>query len=239
MGNKIKFYGLLLLFVFSGSYAQQEKMTAMQVLKKATETFNKQEYLSYNSSYSLYLDYTSQKKHEQYSGIVLKKNKVNYFKIKNTEFVSFKNYGIKINHDQKAIVVENESTNEMQESPLYMDNYLKGFESKIISTNKEYFICELTPAKISQIMLSKIVVYIRKSNYGIAKQTLFFVEKMESKDSKGKTIYTTPRLEISFTPRTKNEKADNFIVAKENYFTEKGNEIIVSKRLSAYQLFKS
>lgn len=239
MRDKIKFYGLLLFFVFSGSYAQQEKMTAMQVLKKATEAFNKQEYLSYNSSYSLYLDYTSQKKHEQYSGIVLKKNKVNYFKIKNTEFVSFKNYGIKINHDQKAIVIENESTNEIQESPLSMDNYLKGFESKLISTNKEYFICELMPAKISQIMLSKIVVYIRKSDYGIAKQTLFFVEKMESKDSKGKTIYTTPRLEISFTPRTKNEKADNFIVAKENYFTEKGNEIIVSKRLSAYQLFKS
>lgn len=238
MKHKNTFYSLLFVFVFSCVYSQQGKMTAMQVLKKATEVYNRQEYLSYNSKYALYLDYTSKKIYEQYSGIVLKKNNINYFKIKNTEFVSFKNYGIKINHDEKAIVIEKQS-GEMEESPLSLDNYLKGFDSKLILTNKEYFICELTPPKISQIMMSKVVLYIKKSDYSIAKQLLFFVEKMESKNAKGKTIYTVPRLEISFIPRTKNEKIDNFLVAKENYFIEKNNEIIVSKRLSAYQLFKS
>lgn len=239
MAKKILFYCFMFLSVISRLYCQQEKMTAIQVLKKATQVFEKQDYVSNNSKYVLYLDYTSKKAYEQYNGIVLKKNNVNYFKIKNTEFVAFKDYGVKINHDEKAIVIENGSTNEMQESPLSLDNYLKGFDSKLILTNKEYFICELTPAKISQIMLSKIVVYIKKTDYSIAKQTLFFIEKMESKDAKGKTIYTTPRLEISFNPRIKDNKRDDLLVNKENYFTEKGNEIIVSKRLSAYQLFKS
>jgi hypothetical protein len=239
MRVKNLFYGFMFLFIFSGLHAQQEKMTAMQVLKKATEVYNRQEYLSYNSKYALYLDYTSKKAYEQYNGIVLKKNNVNYFKIKNTEFVAFKDFGVKINHDEKAIVIENGSSNEIQESPLSLENYLKGFDSKLILTNPTYFICELTPPKISQIMMSKVVLYIKKSDYSIVKQSLYFIEKMENKDTKGKTIYTAPRLEISFNPRNKDSKNDDLLVNKVNYFTVKSNQIIVSKRLSAYQLFKS
>ena len=238
MKHKSAFYRVMLLFVFSCMYSQQEKMTALQVLKKATEVNSKQEYLSYNSKYALYLDYTSKKVYEQYMGIVLKKNNINYFKIKNTEFVTFKNYGLKINHEQKAFVIEKQMK-AMEESPLSLTNYLKGFESKLILTDNDNFICELTPAKISQIMLSKVIIYIRKKDYSIAKQILFFLEKMESKNAKGKPIYTIPRLEIVLNFRAKDEKRDNLLVAKENYFIEKNNEIVISKRLSAYQLFKS
>lgn len=213
-------------------------MPAMQILKKAAEVYNKQEYVSNNSKYALYLDYTSRKIYEQYTGVVLRKNNVNYFKIKNTEFVAFNNYVLKINHDQKAIIIERQ-TREMEESPLSLTNYLKGFNAKLIQTDEDNFICELTPSKISQIMLSKVIIQIQKKDYSIVKQTLFFAEKMESKNAKGKSIYTVPRLEIVFSPRAKNEKRDNLLVAKENYFTGKDNQIVLSKRISAYQLFKS
>jgi hypothetical protein len=213
-------------------------MTALQILKKAIEINNKQEYLSYTTKYALYLDYSTKKIYEQYSGVILRKNNINYFKIKNTEFVTFKNYGFKINHDQKALVIEKQ-LGEMDEFPLSLKNYLKGFNSKLIQSNATHFICELTPNKVSQIMVRKIIISINKLNYSITKQSLFFVEKMESKDVKGKIIFTIPRLEVTFSPKAKDEKRDNILVTRENYFTEKNNEIIVSKRLSAYQLFKS
>ena len=234
---KNKFYCLLLFFSFTLSYSQQEKITAIQVLKKATAAYNKQEYISYNSNYSLYLDYSSQKVYEQYSGIILKKNNVNYFKIKDTEFISFNDYVLKISSEQKAIVMENGSK-AIEESPLSLNNYLKGFDAKL-TRNKDYFICELIPAKLSQIMFSKVIIYIKQTDYSISKQTLFFVEKMESKNAKGKIIYSIPRLEITFNSRPKNEQKDNFLTLKENYFTEKNTQIKVSKRFSAYQLFKS
>jgi hypothetical protein len=88
-------------------------------------------------------------------------------------------------------------------------------------------------------MLHKVIFHIRKTDYSIAKETLFLIEKMESKDAKGKYVYTVPRLEITFSPRPKNEQQDNLLVKKENYFIEKGNTIVVSKRLSAYKLYKS
>jgi hypothetical protein len=41
------------------------------------------------------------------------------------------------------------------------------------------------------------------------------------------------------SPKAKDEKRDTPLVTKENYFTEKKNEILISKRLAAYQLYKS
>lgn len=238
MNSSTKFYSFFFFFVFVALYSQQEKITAVGVIKKAADIYNKQEYVSNNSKYTLYLDFTSDKIYEQYTGVVLKKNNVNYFKIKNTEFVSFGTYGVKINNDQKAIVIEKQAK-EVHDSPLSLTNYLKGLDSKLIQGDKDYFICELTPSKISQVMLAKVIIQIRKKDYSIVKQTLFFVDKMESKNAKGKTIYSIPRLEIVFSSREKNIKKDDVLLSKENYFTQNGNQIILSKRLATYQLFKS
>jgi hypothetical protein len=239
MQSKNSFFSLFFLFVLSCSYGQQDKTTTIDILKKATEAYNKQDYVSYTSKYALYLDYTSKKVHEQYNGIILKKNKVNYFKIKNTEFVSFSDYGLKINHDEKAMILEKAAQGNVPDSPMSLTNFMKGFNSKS-TTNKDFFICELTPSgKFSQSAFRKVILYIRKKDYSIAKEFLFFVENMETKNAKGKTVYTAPRLEIIFSPRVKNEKVDNQLVKKANYFSEKGNTIVLSKRLSAYKLYKS
>ncbi|PKB18342.1 hypothetical protein [Flavobacterium sp. 5] len=228
---------LFLLFSFC-SNGQVKKLTALQIISNASDAYIHSKYMSMNSTYNLYLDYNSEKVYEHYAGIVLKKNEVIYFEIKSTEFITFKNLGIKINYDQKAIVLEKQNK-ATEESPLSLKNYLNGYNAKLIDSDKNNFICELTPNKISQIMLSKIIIHIKKNDYSIVKQTLYFVEKMETKDAKGKRIYTTPRLEINFSPREKNEKRDNLLTSKDNYFTERGNEIVLSKRFSTYQIFKS
>lgn len=237
--NISKYFVFIVLLTCLTSYSQQEKRTALQVLQKASEVFNKQEYVTYNSTYALYLDYKTDKVYEQYSGIVLKKNNVNYYKIKQTEFVSFNDYGLKINNEQKALMVQ--KGNELNEtSPLALNSYLKGFQVKFIETNnKLFYVCELTPPKVSQLMLHKVIFYINKTDFSIGKQKLFFVEKMQSKNNKGVSVYTIPRLEINFTKRVKNESKDNLLVTKSNYLTIKGNTFILSKKLASYKLYKS
>ena len=61
---------------------------------------------------------------------------------------------------------------------------------------------------------------------------------MESLDANGKIKETIPRLEIVFSPRVKNEVKDNLLIKKDNYFTEKGSDVVVSKRFSKYQILK-
>lgn len=230
---------MLFGFVFSDTFSQQSQPTATAILKKTEELYKSKNYLSYNSKYNLYLDYTSKNVYEQYAGMVLKKNKVNYFKIKNTEFVGFEDYCLKINNDEKALVIEKLENGSIEESPLSLNNYEKEFNTKLIY-NKEYFIIELLPKnKFSQIMYSKIILYIRKINFSIVKQSFFFLEKMQSKDTKGRIIYSLPRLEIVLSPRINNEKTDNFLVNKENYLIGNGSNIEIAKRLSAYKIYKS
>lgn len=228
---------LFVLSIFSSLYSQ-EKITATQLLKKVSSIYSKNENLSFNTQYNLYLDYTTKKVYEQYRGMILKKKNVNYFKIKNTEFVAFKDYGLKISHEEKALIIE-KSASTMQNSPLMLYDYNKDFSSKIIESNQNYYVCELVPAaKVSQIMLSKVLIYIKKADYTISKQVLYFIEKMESEDEKKRIKESIPRLEIVFTPRIKNEVKDNLLVKKDNYFTEKGNTIVISKRFSKYQIIK-
>lgn len=221
--------------LFSSLLVGQKKNNAKEILEKAIEVYDSQPYLSYNSKYILYQDYTSKKILEQYNGVVVKKNSINYFKINNTEYVSFGQYALKISNDEKIVVLEKENE-DSQQPPLSFSSYLKGFESRVIA-DKDFFICELKPSKISQIMFQKVLLYIKKSDYSIVKQEMYFVEKMEVKDGNGKLISTLPRLEITFMPRPKNPKNDDFLVKKENYFTEKNSQIVISKRLSAYGLY--
>lgn len=214
-------------------------MTALQILKKATETYANREYINYNTTYNLYLDYKTKKVYEQYLGIVLKKNNINYFKVKNTEFAVFKKYGVKINHDQKAMII-GENKEEIQQSPLSLISYLKGFKYKLINSNADTYECELVPAnKISQIIIGKVILSIKKSDFSLVKQTIFYIENMESKNNKGKIVQSIPRLEIIFSKRSKNDKLDNLLLKQESYFTLTNNKIIVSPRLSTYKLFKS
>lgn len=216
----------------------QESLTATQVLKKTAQYYNTQKYYTYTMKYVLYLDYKSKTPYSTYSGIFVNKNNAIYFKIKDTEFVTFDNIGIKINHLQKALVFQ-DNKKDLESSPLDVSKYLKGFNAKL-ETTSEYYICELKPAgKISQIMASKILIYINKKDFSIAKQSLFFVEKMESKNNKGVIVKTIPRLETFFAKRTKNEESDNKLTSKSNYFTEKGGKVIMSKKLDAYQIIKS
>jgi hypothetical protein len=237
MFQKNRILPFVLFFVFSLVHSQ-ESLTAMQVLKKTTAFYNSQTYCTYGLKYVLYIDYKTVTPHTDYSGIFINKNNVVYFKIKDTEFVSFNDVGIKINHDQKAFVFQKDKS-ELETSPIDVSKYLKGFVSKL-ETSSEYYICELKPAgKMSQIMASKIVIYINKKDFSIAKQSLYFVEKMQSKDAKGKVITTVPRLETIFSKRAKNEANDDLLTSKNNYFTEKNGKLVMSKKLEAYQIIKS
>lgn len=227
------------MFVIFGSLGQESKITAFEILKKATETYTNSKSISFNTTYNLYLDYKTTMVHEKYTGFVLKKNNINYFKVKNTEFVVFKKYGVKVNHDQKALII-GEKNSQFEKSPLSLIDYLKGFKYRLINANETTYNCELTPAnKISQMMISKVILSIKKSDFSLAKQTIFFAENMESKNKQGKLIESMPRLEILFTKRNKNDKLDNYLILQDNYFTLVNSKLVVSPRFSKYKLFQS
>lgn len=228
----------LFLFVISAQYGQQA-LTADMILKKVSDSYTARKNLSFNTKYSLYEDYSSKKAIEQYSGAFIRKEGVNYYKMKETEFVSFQNYSLKISNEEKIMVIEESNNSNQFESPITISNYLKHYNAKLLSSKGNYYVCELTPkAKVSQLALGKIQVLINKTDFTINKQILYLVESMESLDNNKKVKQTLPRLEIGFIPRKGSEKTDSQLVKLSYYFNKKGDKIVSAKKYQGYEIIK-
>lgn len=216
------------LFLSLAMYAQEKNESVEQIINKASQTFNAKEYFTYNINYKLFSDYTSKKATDAYDGFLLKKDNVYYYKIKNTEFIGFREYSVKVSNDEKAILIGKKGKDDF---PLNLNTYLKAFKSKLIKSDNATWICELVPDKVSQIMFSKIIMAINKKDYSVSKQVLYFLNT-SPEDSNAQ------RLEITFTPRNKDLPKDNALVDQSKYFIKSGSTIKVAPRLKEYQLYK-
>jgi hypothetical protein len=225
--KKLYFIGIQLFLTVSFAQTTQ---TVENVIKKAAEKFKTEKYFTYNIKYNIYNDQNSNVVNYTYSGFLLKKNDIMYYKIKNTEFVQFKDYSVKVSKDEKAIQV---SKDENAQMPMDLSQFLKGFNYKFIGNDKTNWICELVPAKVSQIMFSKIVIYINKQNYSVSKQVLYFLNPIEENKKKAK-----PKTEIIFSTRNKNQASDNFLIDEKNYFIRSNKDIKVASRFKEYELYK-
>lgn len=218
-------------FCLVPSFAQAKAETVEAVIKKASQKFKTEQYLTYNIKYSLYNNQESNVVNESYTGIFLKKNDVLYYKIKNTEFIGFSEYSVKINKDERAMIIAKGANNEV---PLDLNNFLKGFKYKFIGNDKTNYICELIPNKVTQFMFSKVLLYINKQNFNVYKQVLFYVNPTDETNTASK-----PKMEIIFTPRARNEVSDNFLVDEKNYFIKINKEIKAASRFKDYKLYKA
>lgn len=225
-----KYCWLVLSLICISSFAQNGSLTVIDVLKKASEKFKTEKNLSYNLKYNLYNDEKSSKIDESYSGFLVKRGNSMYYKIKDTEFVGFNDYSVKVSNEEKAIII---AKGESKESPLDIDKFLKGFNYKFLGNDSTHWVCELTPSKVSQIMYRKIIIHINKKDYSIYKQILYFLNPVEENNK-----ITRPRLEMVYTSRTTNEEKDNSLVDEKKYFTRVGKEIKVANRYKEYTLYK-
>lgn len=228
MGIKSFFYVAFLccsLFVT----AQNKQETVESIMVKASEKFASNPYLTYNLKYALYKD-NSKKPFESYTGFLLKRDNIFYHKIKETEFITFPDFSVKINKDEKAILIGKKLKNDF---PLDLKKYLKAFRSKLLKSDNTTWTCELVPDKISQIMMGKIIMVINKSDYSISKQFLYVLNTLED-GKKTPDMY----IEIVFSPRTKDKKLDDFLIDQNNYFSKTGNNIKTAPRFKEYHLYK-
>lgn len=221
------------LFVICAAGMQAQPATAQtakQILKKASEKLQSDAYFSAFTKYSLYPDHKSSKAKEEYSGMILKKNGIYYYKIKNTEFVGFKDYAVKVSKDEKAMQIEKSAENTF---PINIESLLKGYDLKLTGNDKAYWICEITPPKVSQSAFSKMTVFIRRKDYSIAAQKIYFFGSVQDD-----RIVPGQRLEAVFSER-KPSQLDAFLVNEKNYFTRSGKEIKPAERFKGYKLYKT
>lgn len=230
---------LMLYFISYLSFSQERTYNANDIIKKVSLAYQKSNYFSYNSQYVMYADYNTNKILEKYKGYIIKKNNSSYIKIKETEIITLPPYGMRIDNVNKVIAMIQSDETTLQ-NPLVVDHYLKEFNTKLISSKGEFFVCEITPKKDNIVNpFYKIIFQIRKTNFHIIKQILYLVNQIDSKDSKGRNISIKPRIEISFSPRIRNDKNESKLFRNESYISIKGNEIKPAHNYLGYTIYKS
>lgn len=225
----------LLIVILFGTAIAQAQETAASLIKKATDAYNGKSYFSYTIACKMYKTHEADAASEFYQGVLLKKNGVYYYKVKDFEFLNFADASMKISNAEKAVII---GPAQSPVNPLTSIANLKEFNTKV-RQNKTDWICELVPGKISQMPISKMLIYIDKKDYSIKKQETYFLQGVQKKDKKGKSIIEMPRMEVEFLPRAKQPAKDDLLVDKGQYFKMTGTKITLSKKLSAYKLYKS
>lgn len=220
-------------FCFIDSNSQNK---VKEILAKVENTYNSNNELSLNLDYKLYTSYSSKIVSENYKGLVVKNNKNTYVKIHNTEFLQTSTRSIKVNHDQKMMLVFNKSQMDSNINPMDLSNLLKNYKTQNLIDKGDYWICSLQTGKYTQMIYGKIEIYVHKKSYQVEKQIFYILEKAAYKDPKGNEKFDFPRLEINFKKVILNESVKKEIFSLNKYIHISDGKIIPSKKYSNYTI---
>ncbi len=191
---KVKF---LLLAAFGLLSLSVSGQNVNEVLKKMSAQLSQNKPLQFDTRYDLYRDAKAKTVYESYKGNFRKNDRNDvYMKIGNTEFINSGKMALKVNHDQKAMVITDRqqfSTGDFDVSKLLQFCKIQSFKSF-----KEDWEIILVPNEFSGLTYSKIVVLVNK-NYTMKKQTFFYNTGIDFSKDYRKQDVTHPRLEITYT----------------------------------------
>ncbi|QYS88066.1 hypothetical protein [Flavobacterium davisii] len=235
-----KLYLLVFVGIFFSSIAgfAQDFTNAKELLEEVSKNYNKKASLSLFTNVTMFKNYNDKKPKEVYEGVIVKTPNGIYFKVKGMELLSFNDCSLKISNEEKmALYSEGKMESDMLPTDVSLKVFLKDFKCNLKTTPTQY-ICEFSPKNITQIMLSKVIFYINKSDLLITKQITYLTQTIDESDRK-KPIKVVPRIETTYKKRVSNNAVDQNLTNKKNYIIKNGNNVILSKKYSNFQLIKS
>lgn len=223
----------LLAIVFSLSLSVRAQ-NVNDVFKKMNVQLSQAKPLQFDTKYDLYRDAKAKTIYESYKGN-FRKNAQNevYMKIGNTEFINSLKTSLKVNHDQKAMVVTDRqkfSSGEFDVSKLLQFCKIQSFKSL-----KDTWEIVLTAKEFSGLTYSKIVLLVNK-NYTLKKQTFFYNTGIDFSKNYNKQDVTNPRLEINYTNYNHNPISAQLLNSDLFYTTSKSNKLTASAKYKNYEI---
>lgn len=236
MNNNMKrFFIFLICILFQKSYSQNDK-EVFEIFEKTNKYYsNSIQHLDFN--YKLFASYTSKIITEEYEGFHIKRENSNYTRIHNTEFIQKGLLFIKINHDQKVILIIESKEEGKKNTPLNISNYLKYFKTKSLKDKGTNWLISLETNVLTQLPYSKIEIIINKTNFKIEKQILYFLDNVPYNE-KGIKKNGTPKLEITIKEKIMNQDIIEELFKTQKYIIKTQKGYVLSQKYSNYKLLK-
>ncbi|PHS08258.1 MAG: hypothetical protein COA88_07180 [Kordia sp.] len=197
-----------------------------------------------NINYNLYKGIKGTKSYESYSGVQAKLGSVIYQKVATTEYILGKDFVVKLNHDEKAMMVGYSSKSLQTDiTQLDVESLRPYFKETLVVDHGNYLSFDLSFGNVQNIPVSKVILEVSKKDYSLKKQIVYYnmlsdfsVYDTEKKD-KRKAELNMARLEISYTGYKNKIDLDKSVFVKETYFIYQNNTIETAKQFKDFELF--
>ncbi|WP_064967127.1 hypothetical protein [Tenacibaculum ovolyticum] len=186
---------LLCLVSFSSIKAQSDVKKILESYKVAVE--NDTEY-QVNLTYKVYKGHSERIPIEVQKGILYKKGNNSYTKLSDVEMINTVNTYLKINHNEKAVLIA-DGVQKPEGLNLKLDELYKYVNAKIINENPKTWVIKLTPkGKVTQLPFSSLIIELSKGTYRVKKQLFYYLTQMDFSEDLRKTDVANVKLEVLF-----------------------------------------
>lgn len=210
-----------------------------EVFQKGLDQMKDKQAYEVNTAYKLYRGIDGTKVFEEYSGILSKKGTSTYQRLGGMELLNTDSYLVKLNHDDKEILVgKNANTVSTEMSTMDISLILQYFEKGTIQDRGNSYELEFNGKPGNELKIGKLLIHLNKKTNLISKQVVFFsyVTDFSAYDPNTlKKDFDLTRLEISYSNFKENINENNFNI--ERYFSIVNDKILIGKEFKDFEFF--
>lgn len=225
---------LILILFLAGTGLKATASDAKDVILKMQAVYGKDVRMEYNATYELFKGHKSNTVENTYKGYVYRDKSSTYQKINETEFVYASDYFLKVNHEQKAMVLERAQKNINLDIDL--DKSLKECSNVSMELVGNYYQVTLIFKPGSSSPFSVVKLRIDQKSYHLLQLDLYYTAQIDFSEDSRKPDYNQSHLKIKFTDIKINPKAKSQLFSLASYVKTSNNLMSPTGKCEGYQL---
>ena len=230
-----------LLLVLTLTSIQLFSQNNTDIFKQYIETKKNQKEYQVNINYAIYKGMKGTKAYESYDGVEAKLNDNFYQKLHNTELIMGADFMVKLNPDEKAMLVGYASQPVLTNfNQLDISKVLEFFKEYTVTEKDNYWKVVLTKPNYTLLAQFKIIeLHIEKETLRLQKQIMYYGSLADfAQYEKNKTTkdLDVPRLEITYENYQNEINLNKNILNSSNYFLYENNTITTAPKYKGYQI---
>lgn len=252
--NKYESFGLIAVLLLFGFFLtsfnfycnepdkvfRKIKPSSREMLEKIRANYLDMESLAVTMEYELFKGYVGDSVAETYSSEYKRIGESSFRRIKNTEFISNSEVSLKINHDQKIVVLSKPVVASMFD---YDIESMLDLCKNVVSTQEGSDTrISLSLKEMTDVPLARFDLIINK-HFFIKKLIFYYSMKLDFSNSYFKQDYAFPRLEVEYKDlrnkwedKTKLLETENYLNTVPNGIDGTGKHFELNSQLKGYEL---
>ena len=209
-------------------------MDARQVIERMQKVYRETPSFDYTCRYELFKGHKSNDVFDSYAGYMCRSKSGYYQKIDQSEFIYANDFFLKINHEEKAMLLDLPQKNIQLNADF--DAALKNCSALKMEESEEHYEIIFLIKITSAIPYSVIRLRIDKKDYQLLRMDLYYTSAQDFSKDKNKPDFQQPHLRISFDKLNTRPKIKSGLFELATYLSKVNNILKPAGAYAGYDL---